>query len=70
MPFAIVQINMGSFGEEVAREPLKTNLQTKAEAESQAKLIVGAFEHHGFNEEHGYWWYRDGEKVFRVIIES
>jgi hypothetical protein len=68
MGFAVIQIESGPSGEEASRRPVAANLQTKQQALMAAQEIAEAYEKHGFKREHDFWWYRDGEKLVRLLV--
>ena len=53
------------------RTLLSGGVPTKAEAVALAEAEAGAYEQHGYNDEHGFFWGRDesGEKQVRVWVE-
>jgi len=57
-------------GEE--RTLLSGSVPSKEEAVVLAEAEVAAYEEHGYNDEHGFFWGRNGsdEKQVRVWIES
>ena len=57
-------------GEE--RTLLSGSVPSKAEAVVLAETEVASFQHHGYNDEHGFFWGRNDsdEKQVRVWIEN
>jgi hypothetical protein len=68
MGFAVIQIEGGPSGEEESRRHVATNLQTKQHALMAAQEIAEAYEKHGFKREHDLWWYREGDKLVRLLV--
>ncbi len=68
MAFAVILIEQGAYGEEVRRKPVVINLPTREAAAAEAERLAQEHEAHGYNEEHGYWWFRDGTLVRRLVI--
>ncbi len=49
-------------GNPISREPLKVPVSSREEAEEYIKdHSAKVFAHHGYNEEHGYWWGRQDD---------
>jgi transcriptional regulator with XRE-family HTH domain len=67
----VVQIEVGSYGEQILRTTIGPPFPMRSEAESLAKNEARAFSANGYNEEHGYWWGRNAAgKVCRFIVVS
>ena len=54
------------------RTLLSGSVPTKVEAVTLAEIEVAAYEDHGYNDEHGFFWGRNNsdEKQVRVWVES
>jgi hypothetical protein len=69
MAFAVILIEQGAYGEEVGRKAVAINIPTREAAAAEAERLAKEHEAHGYNNEHGYWWYRDGILVRRLVID-
>ena len=52
------------------RTLLSGSVPSKAEAVTLAEVEVAMYPHHGYNEEHGFFWGDDDARHVRVWIES
>lgn len=68
--FQVVQIKLGSYGEQILRTAVGPPFPIRSEAVSLARNESRAFKFNGENPEHGYWWGRnsDGEVNRFVVI--
>jgi hypothetical protein len=62
-------LETGAYGEVVTRKAVAVGIQTKQLALMAAQQIAEAHERHGFKREHGLWWYREGDTLFRLVVE-
>jgi hypothetical protein len=71
MSFMVVRVEIGAFGEHVGeKQAVAINLPDRTTADAEAERLAKTREKHGYKREHGFWWFRDGERLFRLYVEG
>jgi len=73
-PFAVVEIQLGPYGEALSRKRLAEPFQSRQEASEGAVEAAAAYAGphgaHGRNDKQGYWWGRTADgKVSKFFVE-
>jgi len=70
--YQLVEIELGPYGEMVARNKSPQTYETREAAEKDAERSAMSLKAaNGFNDEHGYWWGRDLRGVvYRFFVEA
>lgn len=70
MAIRIIRVEVSEKGEALNRMALPRQFHSIGEAEAEVQLMTESYPKRGENREHGYWWYEDQNRRYRLIVDG